>query len=116
MYGGKKKKTLNIFIDDVHLPKYDICYVQSSNELLRQIADQRMIFTIPSKHFKPKYIEGLKLMTTLNSSSNDKKKLDRLLVRIKYSQLQLSYKLRMSVYSFVLKLWGRIVILKNGLI
>lgn len=80
VYGGKKKKTLNIFIDDIHLTKHDICNIQSSNELLRQIADQRMIFTLPSKHFKPKYIEGLKLMATLNSSSTDKDQLARLLV------------------------------------
>ena len=81
VYGAKKKKTLRIFIDDIHLPKHDICDVQSSNQLLRQLVDQQMIYTLQSKHFKPKYIEGMNLLTSFNSSNvGVKNGLQRLLV------------------------------------
>uniref|UniRef100_A0A7M5WVD3 Uncharacterized protein n=2 Tax=Clytia hemisphaerica TaxID=252671 RepID=A0A7M5WVD3_9CNID len=82
VYGAKKKKTLRIFIDDIHLPKHDICDVQSSNQLLRQLVDQQMIYTLQSKHFKPKYIEGMNLLTSLNPTTLDSKSgLQRLLGR-----------------------------------
>ena len=80
MYGGKKKKALKIFIDDIHLSKQDVCQHQSSSELLRQLVDQSMIYTLDSKHFKPKYIEGMTLLTSLNSSSQMKNNLQRLMV------------------------------------
>ena len=82
VYGGKKKKALKIFIDDIHLSKVDICQQQSSSELLRQLVDQSMIYTLDSKHFKPKYIEGMTLLTSLNSSAQVKNKIQRLLVSI----------------------------------
>ena len=83
VYGAKNNKILKLFIEDLHLPAYDVCGEQSANELLRQLLDQKSLFT-HTKPYKQKNIEGLLVVSTMNptpgSRKADKMKFARLLV------------------------------------
>lgn len=75
---------MRLFVDDMQLPRADMCDKQSVNELLRQLIDQKVVFS-HAKHYKPKFIEGLHVLGAMDVgalSSTRKKDIKRLLVRI----------------------------------
>ncbi|KAG8582082.1 hypothetical protein GDO81_007910 [Engystomops pustulosus] len=58
IYGAKDGKILQLFIDDLHLPKPDDNGVQHCNELLRMILDDKTLVRF-SKPFEWQTVEGL---------------------------------------------------------
>ncbi|XP_069830783.1 uncharacterized protein [Dendropsophus ebraccatus] len=58
IYGAKDGKTLQLFIDDLHLPTPDENGVQNCNELLRMLLDEKTLVRF-SKPFEWQTIEGL---------------------------------------------------------
>ncbi|KAM9316607.1 uncharacterized protein PAF06_007656 [Gastrophryne carolinensis] len=58
LYGARDGKKLYIFIDDLNLPTADENGVQSCNELLRMILDDKVLVQL-NKPFERKVLEGL---------------------------------------------------------
>ena len=83
VYGAENNKSLKLFIDDINLPRKDLCGKQSVNQLLRQLLDRNVIFS-DNKHYKQKLIEGFHVIAAMNSSSllcrSKKNEISRLMV------------------------------------
>ncbi|ESO89151.1 hypothetical protein LOTGIDRAFT_229063 [Lottia gigantea] len=62
VYGARDNKKLRVFIDDVNLPVPDDYNVQRSNELLRQLLDEKVLCTL-QKPFEWRSIEGLTVLS-----------------------------------------------------
>ncbi|XP_071504103.1 dynein axonemal heavy chain 5-like [Diadema antillarum] len=82
VYGARDNKRLQLFVDDINLPPCDEHGVQRSNELLRQLVDERVLVTL-QKPFEWRTIEDLVLLSacTMNTypSVTSRKIPDRLL-------------------------------------
>ena len=64
MYGAKDGKKLKVFIDDLNLPMPDSSSTQRSNELLRQLLDERQLCTL-NKPFEWRTVEGLSVISAM---------------------------------------------------
>uniref|UniRef100_A0A2C9K4Z2 AAA+ ATPase domain-containing protein n=1 Tax=Biomphalaria glabrata TaxID=6526 RepID=A0A2C9K4Z2_BIOGL len=64
VYGAKENKKLKVFIDDLNLPLPDKSGTQRCNELLRQLLDEKQLFTT-EKPFEWHKVEGLSVMSAM---------------------------------------------------
>ncbi|CAH3196290.1 unnamed protein product, partial [Porites evermanni] len=68
VYGAKKGKVLNMFIDDLSLPRTDEFGTQEVNELLRQVLDEKILFNT-KKPFDRRVLEGVVVTAAMNMQS-----------------------------------------------
>lgn len=68
VYGAKKGKILNLFIDDLSIPQPDEFGVQGVNELLRQVLDEKVLFNT-EKPFDRRVLEGVVVTAAMNMQS-----------------------------------------------
>ncbi|XP_056421918.1 uncharacterized protein LOC130362045 isoform X2 [Hyla sarda] len=82
IYGARDGKTLQLFIDDLHLPTPDENMVQNCNELLRMLLDEKTLVRY-NKPFEWQTIEGLLVKAVMGqpkyTSSGHKVSAQRLL-------------------------------------
>ncbi|XP_048577711.1 dynein axonemal heavy chain 8 isoform X3 [Nematostella vectensis] len=65
VFGAKKGKALNMFIDDLSIPQPDDHGVQEVNELLRQVLDQQVFFNT-KKPFDRRVLEGVSVTSAVS--------------------------------------------------
>ncbi|XP_068697910.1 dynein axonemal heavy chain 8-like [Montipora foliosa] len=68
VYGAKKGKILNMFIDDLSIPQPDEFGTQGVNELLRQVLDEKVLFNT-KKPFDRRVLEGVVVTSAMNMPS-----------------------------------------------
>ncbi|XP_064629693.1 uncharacterized protein LOC135488785 isoform X2 [Lineus longissimus] len=65
VFGAKENKQLQIFVDDLNLPVPDEFGIQKTNELLRQLLDDKVLCTL-QKPFEWRTIEGLVILSSMS--------------------------------------------------
>ncbi|XP_059166583.1 dynein axonemal heavy chain 8-like [Physella acuta] len=64
VFGAKDNKKLKVFIDDLNLPSADKNGIQRCNELLRQLLDQKQLFTL-QKPFEWHTVEDMSVISAM---------------------------------------------------